>query len=146
MPAERSRACTLLAPVSQKGAKVHRTQIGYVAYSRGLADVTGEESQELAGVALISFDGIVRKSAFAGKGGEPGLALVQEIGFSKCQDFGHTALHSMSRNYALMISIWLRGGLCKTRPLHPGGFLFPVVGAWSPHHGKRFVRSVWGSV
>ena len=94
MPPKRPRAGALLASIGQKGAKINGAQIGNIDYGGWFADVAGQERQELTRIALIGLDGVVGEAALACKRRQPGLALGEQIGFGKCQDFGHAALHS----------------------------------------------------
>src|SRR5690606_5382559 len=73
--AERARARTVAAPGSQEPAQVRRAQIPDILEAGRSGEMPGEEGEELARVALIGFERVVRKASFFGERGEPTMSL-----------------------------------------------------------------------
>jgi hypothetical protein len=84
----RAGADPLGASAGEEGAQVAGLQSAEVGDRRRVAEVLGEEAQELRDVAVVGLDGLRRGSALGGERTAPAAEGVGEIGGGEDEDLG----------------------------------------------------------
>ena len=85
---ERARAGTVGAAAGEEGAQIHGAKRGDIGQLRRMAEMAGEEMQELASVALVGLDRVSgeppllfqRRQPFGPRAGEIGRGGHEEFG------------------------------------------------------------------
>ena len=93
-PGDRPGAGAAVAAGGEEGADVGDPHVGEVGELRRLAEVAGEEAEELVDVAGISLDRIRRQPALLGKVTPPALDRLHQVGPGNDEGrFGRSCFH-----------------------------------------------------
>lgn len=79
------------APGGQEGAEIGGAQFPDIGEGRRAGEMTGQESQKLAGVALIGIERMFGKTAFASEVFEPRSAFRHQARVGDYKQFIHVA-------------------------------------------------------